>query len=171
MGRGWVTLVLASSLWRIFLRQMESSVAGPHSFLGGVWDRVLSILQTRKREVGRGGGWSRARTLLALEPGLLGECSFLHTGCLALSLPLCHTQTLCIRQRAGLAGLRRPCACVMVRVLAGVKEAGLNGCPGIAHWAWASLTCMGEEGRGEMRRDLGGRGVQAQGRGHVLGGP
>lgn len=62
------------------------------------------------------------------------------------------------------------CVCVMVRVLAGVKEAGLNGCPGTAHWAWASLTCMGEEGGGEMKRNLGGRGVQAQGRGRVLGG-
>lgn len=37
------------------------------------------------------------------------------------------------------------CACVMVRVLAGVKEAGLSGCPGTVPWAWASLTRRGEE--------------------------
>lgn len=47
--------------------------------------------------------------------------------------------------------------CVMVRVLAGVKEAGLSGCPGIAHWVWASLTCLGEEeGRGK-EEEPGGR--------------
>jgi hypothetical protein len=34
-------------------------------------------------------------------------------------------------------------------VLAGVKEAGLSGCPGTACWAWASLTCMEEEGEEE----------------------
>jgi hypothetical protein len=37
------------------------------------------------------------------------------------------------------------CVCGMVCVLAGVKEAGLSGCPGTVHWAWASLTCMEEE--------------------------
>lgn len=42
-----------------------------------------------------------------------------------------------------------PCVCVMVCVLAGVKEAGLSGCPGMARWAWASLTCRGEEEREE----------------------
>lgn len=56
-----------------------------------------------------------------------------------------------------------PCACVMVCVLAGVKEAGLSGCPGMARWAWASLTCRGEE----EREETGG----ARGRGLVLGGP
>ena len=55
--------------------------------------------------------------------------------------------------------------CVMVCMLAGVKEAGLNGCPGTARRAWAPLTCMGEEGGGEMKRNLGGRGA-----GRVLGG-
>lgn len=42
-------------------------------------------------------------------------------------------------------------------MLAGVKEAGLSGCPGTVCWAWASLTCMEEEGEEESCREPGGR--------------
>lgn len=41
-------------------------------------------------------------------------------------------------------------------MLAGVKEAGLSGCPGTVCWAWASLTCMEEEGWGRAEGSLVG---------------
>ena len=36
LGRGGVTLTPAFSLWHIFMLEMESLVADPHSCLGGV---------------------------------------------------------------------------------------------------------------------------------------
>lgn len=97
-------------------------------------------------------------------PGLQGPGSFLHTP-LPPPLFLSHTDAQNYVYTPGSCGAGRAvmglCACVMVRVLAGVKEAGLNGCPGTARWAWASLT--------RRERRWGGR-EEASGRGLMLGG-
>ena len=101
----------------------------------------LSTLQRRPGGAGWRGGLRMATQLRPWEPGLRGMGSFLHT---PLPPPLSHTDAQNYVYTPGSCGAGRavmgPCACVMVCVLAGVKEAGLNGCPGTARWAWASLT-------------------------------
>ena len=101
----------------------------------------LSTLQRSPGGEGRQGGLRMAAQLRPWEPGLWGAGSFLHT---PLPPPLSHTDAQNYVYTPGSCGaggdVMGLCACVMVRVLAGVKEAGLNGCPGTARWAWASLT-------------------------------
>ena len=120
-----------------------------------------------------------ATQLRPWEPGLRGTGSFLHT---LLPPPLSHTDAQNYVYTPGSCGAGRavmgPCACVMVCVLAGVKEAGLNGCPGTARWAWASLT-QRERRWGDAKRlqgeapGLGASGKGAQcalaGKGHPRG--